>query len=270
MREVTVDQLVEILSRLGLRAGDGILVHSALQFLGRPQNGLQTYLHALSQVINLPPDEYSAFDPLEPKGTLAVPAFNFAFAQGEVYDPTTTTSQGMGVFSEFVRKQPLAVRTLHPMQSLALLGAHALEIANRDTPGAFDPGSAFERLLELDFKILLLGCDIQAVSLLHYSEQRIGVPYRFWKEFTGQVRTEQGWEARTYLMWARDMRIDARLEIYPIQGLLVERRQWRSEPLNYGHVSVFRALDFVAATDDLLAKDPWVFVTGRSDKVNES
>jgi aminoglycoside N3'-acetyltransferase len=44
-------------------------------------------------------------------------------------------------------------------------------------------------MLELDFKILLLGADVQAISLLHWVEQRLQVPYRYWKVFRGPVRT---------------------------------------------------------------------------------
>lgn len=257
MRSVTKWQVVALLNGLGLSAGDGVLVHSALQFLGRPEAGPETYYAALCEVLGIPPE---TAEPQQVAGTLAVPAFNFAFAQGEPYDPQTTPAQGMGVFSEYVRTRPGALRTPHPLQSLAVIGQHAADLASRETPGAFDPGSAFERLLELDFKVLLLGADIQAVSLLHYSEQRLGVPYRHWKDFSGLVRTGETWETRTYRMYVRDLQLDPQLKIYAIQDLLEARGQWRSAPLNYGQLAVFKACDFVAAADDLLTHDRWIFV----------
>ncbi len=122
-----------------------------------------------------------------PGGRLAVPTFNFGFAHGEDYDPATAPAVGMGAFSEFVRQDVRARRTTHPMQSFALIGDQAEELAALDTPSAFDDGSAVDRMLEMDDKLLLLGANIQAVSALHYSEQRVGVPYRFWKDFSGQV-----------------------------------------------------------------------------------
>jgi aminoglycoside 3-N-acetyltransferase len=147
-------------------------------------------------------------------------------------------------------------------------GSPRTELAGRDTLGAFDPGSAFERLLELDFKVLLLGADIQAVSLLHYSEQRLGVPYRYWKDFSGLVRTGETWETRTYRMYVRDLQLDPQLKIYPIQDLLEARGQWRSAPLNYGQLAVFKARDFVAAADELLAHDRWIFVPTGNQPAN--
>jgi aminoglycoside 3-N-acetyltransferase len=253
MLEVTEAQVTAALRMIGIGPEDNLLVHSAIQFLGRPAGGVGMYLQTLRAVIG-------------PGGTLVVPAFNFAFARGERYDPQNTPSDGMGVFSEYVRRQPEAQRTQHPLSSLATLGPLAIDLASRDTPGAYDPGSAFECLLELDFKLLLLGASIQAVSMVHYSEQRFQVPYRFWKDFHGLVRTSQGWEPRSYRMFARDLQIDARLDLRPIEIRLRDQGLWRETPLNYGFLSACRLADFTAATDALLAADSWALVANIPQK----
>ena len=260
MREVTIEQIVVILRQLGIQPSDGLLVHSALQYLGRSAGGVNPaglYFDALCTVLEI--------DLHAPKGTLAVPTFNFSFAEGEPYDPQTTPSQGMGIFSEYVRQQPAARRTSHPMQSLAVIGAYAADLIGRDTPSAFDPSSVFERMLELDFKLLLLGTDIQAVSIIHYSEQRAQVPYRYWKDFTGQVKNPStgDWETRTYRMYVRDLELDPQLKLYRIQEVLQSRGQWAAQPLNYGNISTCRVRDFVAAADELLAADPWALVSNK-------
>lgn len=289
MKTVTKEQLVSILQSLGIQAGDGLLVHSAIQFLGKPENGLKTYFDAICVVAGivanspLPLGEGLGVrgDALT-EGTLAVPTFNFAFARGEPFDPLNTPAEGMGVFSEYVRQQPGARRTRHPMQSLAVVGRYAEDLAQRDTPSAFDPGSAFDRMLELDFKLLLLGADIQAVSLLHYNEQHLPVPYRYWKDFQGRVRiyppsplslegrgargegdTAAIWEERTYRMFVRDMEMDAHLTLHPVQPVLEARGQWRSASLNYGKISIFRMRDLVLAVDEFLKADPWSLVINR-------
>ncbi len=247
MLQVTHSQILTTLASIGIQRGDNLLIHSAIQFLGRPEDGLETYLRALQTAIG-------------PQGTLAVPTFNFGFARGEPFDQQETPAQGMGVFSEFVRQQPEAHRTPHPLQSLALIGPLAGQLASLDTSCAFDPGSAFEKLVELDFKLLLLGADVQAVSIIHYSEQRAHVPYRYWKEFQGQVRTSQGWEMRIYRMFARDLELDPQLDLHPVQTLLQKRGQWHTATLNYGRLSTCRLKDFVAAADLLLSNDPWALV----------
>jgi aminoglycoside N3'-acetyltransferase len=174
----------------------------------------------------------------------------------------------MGVFSEYVRQLAGVLRTTHPMQSLAVVGTYAEDLCMRDTPSAFDPDSAFDRMLDLDFKILLLGADIQAVSLLHYSEQRIGVPYRYWKDFTGKVVRSSVWEPRIYRMYVRDLDLNPQLSLLPVQNLLEERNQWRSASLNYGKVIVFRMRDFLTAANEILQNDPWALVISNKRPLN--
>jgi aminoglycoside 3-N-acetyltransferase len=254
MREVSREQVISALRTVGVRSGNGLLVHSAIQFLGQPQGGVAMYLEAIQEVIG-------------PQGTLAVPTFNFAFARGERYDPVNTPSAEMGVFAEYVRQRPGARRTSHPMQSIAILGNYADDLASRDTRSAFDPGSAFERMYELGFKLLFLGADIRATSIVHYSEQRAHVPYRYWKDFSGEVRIPVGWETRTYRMFVRDLEMNPVLTADPILKLLQERCQWLTTSLNYGQVTACRLTDMVAAVDDLLAADPWALVTNRDQAI---
>lgn len=263
MHTLTYSQLIDVLLAIGLQSGDGVLVHSALHFLGKPEGGVEMVLRGLCEVLGIP---CHADQTSQAEGTLAVPTFNFDFARGQPYDPQSTPSVGMGVFSEVVRQHPLARRTSHPMQSLAVLGRYAADLAGRDTPSAFDPGSAFERMVELDFKILLLGADVQAVSLLHYAEQRVGVPYRYWKEFKGQVKIGGVWEERTYRMYVRDLDLNPRLDLHGVQNRLEERGQWQSQRLNYGAVSLCRMKDFVQAVEECLRADPWSLVKNRPEQ----
>jgi len=251
MLEVTQQQVVQALETLGIKEGDGLLVHSAIHFLGYPRGGVGMYLDAIRSVIGQ-------------QGTLAVPAFNFNFATSARFDPKVTPSKGMGIFSEYVRQQTEARRTLHPMQSLVVLGYYTEDLTLRDTPSAFDPGSAFERMLELDFKLLLLGADIQSVSMLHYSEQRADVPYRFWKDFSGQIRAENDWEHRTYRMFVRDLDFDPRISLRPVLEYLQYQKQWSSISLNYGEIATCRLKDFVTAVDHFLNDNPWSLVTNRT------
>jgi aminoglycoside N3'-acetyltransferase len=170
----------------------------------------------------------------------------------------------MGVFPEYVRRQPGVLRSPHPMQSIAAVGRHAADLCGRDTSSAFDPGSAFERMLELDFKLLLLGADVRFTTMVHLPEQRLEVPYRYWKEFTGEVRLiGRPPEVRTHRMFARDLDLDPEVSSAPIQEELERRGLWMSVPLNYGKVASCRFRDFVAVEEELLRADPWALVTNQ-------
>jgi aminoglycoside N3'-acetyltransferase len=254
MLKGTRSQVEVALQSVSLKKGDGVMVHSALQFLGLPEGGIGIYYDALCHVLDIG----------EGTGTLVVPTFNFGFANGRPFDQAATPAEEMGVFPEYVRQQPSVRRSPHPMQSIAATGYYAKDLCDRDTSSAFDPGSAFERMVELDFKLLLLGADVRFTSLVHYPEQRMKVPYRYWKEFTGQVRLiGKPPEVRTYRMFARDMTIDPLVNCAPVRELLLERGRWSSVELNYGKVEACRFRDFVAAEEELLAKDPWALVTNK-------
>jgi len=257
MLEVNQAQLLEKLAEVGVRAGDGLLVHSALHVLGRPEGGMDMYLDALKDAVGIRQNP--------PIGTLVVPTFNFAFARGEDYHPDEAPAEKMGAFSELFRQQPAARRTRHTMQSFAAIGADADMLAGLDTPSAFDDGSAVDHMVRNDYKLLLLGADIQAASILHYSEQRVTVPYRYWKAFSGKVWHEGAWQTMTYKMYARDLEIDARLEIYEIETVLRQQDQWSSVDLNYGKISLVSLADFVEVTSRLLEEDPWRWVTNKPE-----
>lgn len=248
MQRVTKEQVRGCLVQLGIRPGDGLLVHSAVQFLGHPEGGLGMFWEAIQQAIGK-------------SGTIVVPAFNFSFANGDPYDPYQTPSNGMGVFSEYIRLLPVAKRSPHPMQSIAAVGKYAQDLTGRDTLSAFDPGSAFERMLELDFKLLLLGADSRAISMFHYCEQRTNVPYRYWKDFTGEVRTAAGWQTRTYRMFVRDLELNPQLTLDPVVEYLQKRQEWLSLPINYGQITTCRLRDFTHAAEKFLNENPWSLVT---------
>lgn len=276
MREVTKQQVIEGLKAAGVQPGDGLLVHSALQFLGRPVGGVGIYLEALRKAVNCESgimsyeserkgdaSQFAISNSQSITGTLVVPTFNFSFARGEAYDPQITPSVGMGQLSELIRLHPAARRTTHPLQSLAIIGKYADDLATRDTPSAFDPGSAFEQMVKLDFKILLLGCDIDAVSMIHYSEQRLNVPYRYWKAFTGPVKAAAGWEERTYRMYVRDMDLDPHLTLHPVRDELQANGLWSEVTLNYGKIALIPMQPFVSMVDRFLADDPYSLMLNR-------
>jgi len=249
--KVNRELAISTLETVGLKKGDGVMVHSALQFLGIPEGGMCIYYDALTTVLGIGSGI----------GTLVVPTFNFGFAHDHFFDQASTPAEEMGVFPEFVRQQPGVLRSPHPMQSVASAGQYAADLSGRDTPSAFDPGSTFDRMLELDFKLLLLGADVRYTSMIHYAEQRMQVPYRYWKEFTGEVRLiGQPPQVRTYRMFARDLAIDPEVSSAPVQKVLEERGLWNSVPLNYGKVALCRFRDFVSVAEELLLKDPWALV----------
>jgi aminoglycoside 3-N-acetyltransferase len=248
MLELTPQRLEQALSSLGITKGDGLLIHSAIHLLGKPSEGIQSYYKVLRSLVG-------------EEGTLVVPTFTLDYPKTQTYDKANTPSTGMGSFTEYVRQLPESYRTSHPLQSVAANGYFARDLSGRDTPSAFEDGSVFSRMLELDFKLLLLGAGIQAASMVHYCEAKAGVPYRRWKDFTGRINLDGHWTDRTYRMYARILEIDPHLELKPIQSELERLKAWHEVTVNYGCISCCRLQDFVTATDTLLSRDPWILVS---------
>jgi aminoglycoside N3'-acetyltransferase len=244
VNEVTRGQVAEGLHTVGLGPGDGVLVHAAIQYLGRPVGGVGLYWAAFHDVLG-------------EAGTVAVPTFNFGFARGIAFDRAHTPSEKMGVFAEHIRCLPEARRSPHPLQSVAAVGRYAEDLAGRDTASAFDPGSAFERMLDLDFRMVLLGASIQVASIVHYAEQRRQVPYRYWKDFSGTVIEGGTEKPKACRMYARSLELDPRTNFEPVQRRLEADSLWAQTRVNYGTVAACSLRDVVAAAESILAEDPW-------------
>ena len=252
MLELTKELLERSLRQLNIASGDGLLIHSAIQMLGKPTGGVQAYVSGIQKLIS-------------EKGTLVVPTFTLDYPRTQEFDRQKTPSRGMGVLSEFVRQMPGTLRTSHPLQSVAALGHYAVDLTGRDTSSAFEEGSVFARMLELDFKLLLLGAEIQAASMVHYCEAAVQVPYRRWTEFPGLIWQDGQWVRKTYRMYARILEIDPQLKLQPIQLELERMRAWQEVSLNYGKIACCRLTDFVNACMTLLEKDPWVLVSNKTE-----
>ena len=93
------------------------------------------------------------------------------------FDPYTARSaRDNGILVEFLRTYPGTKVNPHPAR-FAVWGKHA-EYLVSETPWdfAFGHGSALERFVELDGKILLLGSDPDNTTFLHYAEHIVDIP----------------------------------------------------------------------------------------------
>lgn len=233
---------------VGVSSGDIVLVHSALFAFGRPEGIAASDLPALV---------YRQLESVVgPTGTIAVPTFTFAFCKGVTFSPDMSPSSGMGVFSEYVRTRPDSVRTPHPMQSLALTGRRAKEIAAIDTKSAFSQDGIFGRLAELDATLLLVGAEFRAISVIHFAEEKFSVPYRYWKSFTAGY-VDNGIESdRTYAMYVRSLEENSVIQTYPLQELLRAENLIREAEIGSDRVAAIKMRDYLRVAEQAVGNDP--------------
>lgn len=256
MRRYTAAALFAGLRDVGVEEGETVLVHSSLLTLGAmdgvdlEDSAAQVYAVLRSAVGKA--------------GTIVVPTFTFAFCRGEPFDPVHSPSEGMGALSEHVRQLPDACRSRHPIQSIAAVGPLATLLCSRDTATAFSLGGPFDGLLEFDALVVLVGASMQSVSLVHVAEERVGVPYRDWKSFTGDYVLPWGVQTRSYRMYARDLDLNPRLHLGPVSERLAERGDLRRARVGSGWVQSFRARSFVDLAVEGLRDNPLWLLTSQA------
>lgn len=252
MNKYSEVDLMYSLQRVHLNPGDLVFIHSSLLHLGIMEGvSIQDTAANVYRVIS----EY-----LGPDGTLVVPTFNFDFAKGLEFDRQNTPSKNMGIFSEYVRRLPESIRSYHPMFSVAAVGRLASKICLRDTLSAFDEEGPFAVMLKEGCKLVFIGASIQSASLVHYVEEQLNVPYRYWKNVEGPYVDQGNRTWRTYKMFARDLDLDPKLELSVLEERLTKEQKLYKFQLGAGTVMQCSFHDFVSVAIDCLSKDPWCLV----------
>lgn len=178
---------------LELPRGHVYVVHSSLLKLGLIEGGLQGVLQCL-------------WDALGRDATILMPTFTFGFGRDRVWDYHQTRSEA-GALTEFFRKCPGALRTIHPLHSLAVIGPHAHQFAESAALSSFGPGSPYALLYDMEAIDIAIGIDlVGGATFLHHTEEVAQVPYRFYKELPGEVLDQHGKKLpNTYRTYAREI-----------------------------------------------------------------
>ena len=180
---VTRDSLAADLRKLGVGAGQHILLHASLRSLGWVEGGATAVVDALCDVLG-------------PAGTLVVPAMtpdNSATSRLYLdrirgmtwwqrrgyrrrmppFDPAATPGTGTGQIAERVRTSEGAVRSAHPQSSFAAIGALSEHFMHGHAPDChLGERSPLARLYEAGAQIVLLGVGYASCSAFHLAEYR--------------------------------------------------------------------------------------------------
>jgi aminoglycoside 3-N-acetyltransferase len=179
---ITHSQLVKDLSRLGLEAGEAVMVHSSMRAVGRVLGGPDVVIRALLDVVGVAGTvmiyvdwEHAVHHLNGEEGTEPDPQL---LEELPPFDPRTSRARrAYGILPEFLRTWPGAFRSGNPGASVAAVGAQA-EWLCKDHPlqYGYGPGSPLAKLVEIRGKVLLLGQLLDSVTLLHHSEHMARLP----------------------------------------------------------------------------------------------
>lgn len=249
---LNLDEWVDHLRKVGVEAGDLLMVHSAVQFLGALEGGVAMLYRGLREVLG-------------PEGAMVFPTFNHGFCKGQLFDVQHTPCENMGVLNEYVRTRPETRRSLDPILPVAAVGPLAGRVVGGRCVTCFGPGSPFDMLVRLGGKLLLIGASFQYASIVHLVEERLRVPYRYMKEFKG-IRRHHGHEEHISVwMYARDLEVDPQLDLLPMGERLHSLGLVNRQPVNYGYLQLSRLEDLMSYLTVWIRDDPY-FLLGAESK----
>jgi aminoglycoside 3-N-acetyltransferase len=176
--------LADDIRRIGVRAGDTVLLHSSLRAIGWVTGGARTVVRSVLDVLGLDGtlvvptqtadnrDPSSWDDPPLPRSYWAE-----IRAQLPAFDPARSPSHRMGAIAETVRTWPGAIRSAHPQTSFAAIGPRAAGlVTGHELESQLGESSPLARLEEVDAKILLLGVGFDRCTAFHLAEYRLPSP----------------------------------------------------------------------------------------------
>jgi aminoglycoside 3-N-acetyltransferase len=174
---VTKEALLIDLKKIGLVAGDSVLVHSSLSKVGFVPGGAATVIEAL-------------FEAVGPEGTLLFPTFpakgkNKTHMEDHPFFDLVNTPSQMGSITEYFRKMPDVHRSFHPTDPVSAKGPLA-EYYTSTHYGQLTPyneHSPFRKLCDKKGKILMMGTTLNgACTNLHTLEDAVNFKYPVYDE----------------------------------------------------------------------------------------
>ena len=199
---------------------------------------------------------------LGPEGTLLVGAFSYSCSDPANPFSVEETPSEIGPFTNWVRRKLGAVRSVHPVFSVAGLGKHAASILEDTGGSAFGPNSPFGRLAAKKTRFVNLGLPLRlTLTHVHHLEQCHGCNHRYNKVFQTKVYKQGGLVDRKFMGYMRWRGVDSGVNLKPLEEGLKEAGLLRE-------VECFGTLGQSALCTDverigyaMLAQDSCVFST---------
>ena len=167
-QSLTVNQLIENLKSIGIEKGDTLLVHSSLSKIGHLENGPQTFIDAILEVVG---ETGNLLMPTSPNNV-----YQLNYIKNTPNFDVLNSPSKTGAITECFRKMEGVTRSLHPTEPVSAIGPLAdyftKDHFNQLTP--YNSSSPFYRVGEKSGKILYVGVTLSmAGTSLHTLEDAV-------------------------------------------------------------------------------------------------
>jgi len=179
---ITAEQIEAGLKKIGVQAGQTVMLHASVKAAGWVLGGPIGVLEALLNVVT-------------PSGTVMMLASwegnpyhmtqwpeeqqQACLAQCPPFDPATSPAdhREMSILAEYLRTWTDAHRSNHPLASFVAVGQYAKWLTEvHPLQYGMGEGSPLARLCEIKGQVLLLGVPFSNITLLHHAEHLARVP----------------------------------------------------------------------------------------------
>lgn len=167
----TKEMLKQQLKAMGIMPTDTVLIHTSMRAVGHVEGGADGVIDAFREYLE--------------EGLFLVPTHTWANVNREhpSYDVRSTVPC-IGALPRVAAFRKDGVRSLHPTHSIWAAGksaaAYVANEENAGSPGA--PGYAWDRLADVNAKILLIGVELNRNTFIHAVEEAAQVPDRLEQE----------------------------------------------------------------------------------------
>lgn len=181
MSLITESRLKSDLMNAGLKGGDVVMLHASIKAIGELVGGPDIVISAIMEIIGQSgtllmyvgweddPYHLKRWSHEKQHAYLSeLPSFNIN---------TSRAKRDHGILAEFLRTTPGVLRSQNPGASVCALGKNA-EYFTKNHPinYGYGIGSPFQKLCQLNGKILVLGSSLAHITLYHYAESICKVP----------------------------------------------------------------------------------------------
>ncbi len=241
---LSVAELVAQLKNIGLKNGDHVMVHSAMSKIGYLENGPETFVNALFEVVGT-------------SGTVCMPSspvktLQFLHMQNNPVFDVANTPSAMGAITEYFRKLPRTRRSLHPTEPVCANGflADTLVKYHFGEPSPYTINSPWKKLMDAGGKILYIGVTLDnAGTHLHTLEDAVDFKYPVYaeEEFIAKCIDENGTEKTMKTKahnpeFSKRRKCDGLIPFFVENGVLSKHQLGRADVLFLDAKEMFNAM----------------------------
>ena len=252
------NDLVAVLKNAGICSGDSICVHSELFGLGKilktKDEFLNDIIFALCSCVGA-----DIHKPKSSLGTVIVPTFTYDFCKSGVYDKKNSRSE-VGILGEYFRKLPNVYRSDDPIFNFAIFGKDTDKYKGFSL-SCFGEQSIFKKMIDNNVKFITLGTTDTGCTLVHYCEELLQVPYRYYKNFFGKIIDENSIQKECKIKYfLRKLDMPSILSVPKMKEILIKDKAIKIYTLGSAQIGVMSAKEYFASLFNALKNDNSIFL----------